>query len=95
MRRKKTRALFRRYVFIRGCVLYNKFILTNLGTGITANVDLDASLGLELSLTAPEVTMVQEVKKMKSNNKGNFMKNVKGGIMALLEQLVVDSNPSE
>jgi hypothetical protein len=39
--------------------------------------------------------MVQEVKKMKSNNKWKFMKNVKGGIMALLEQLVVDSHPSE
>lgn len=39
--------------------------------------------------------MAQDVKKMKSNNKGNFMKNVKGGIMASLEPLVVDSNPSE
>jgi hypothetical protein len=51
-------------------------------------------------MTAPEVTMVQEVQEKKSNSKGNskmknFMKNVKGGIVALLEQLVADSYPSE
>ncbi len=46
-------------------------------------------------MTAPKATMEQEKSKMKSNSKGNFMKNVKGGIVALLEQLVADSNPSE
>ena len=45
-------------------------------------------------MNAPEIIRVQD-KKMASNNKGNFMKNVKGGIVALLELLVADSHPSE
>ena len=48
------------------------------------------SLGIELS-NAPLVTMEQENAKMKSN----IMKNVKGGIVALLGCLVVDSISSE
>lgn len=66
----------------------------DLGLGTTANIDFDASLGFELSINAPDITQVQD-KKMTSNNKGNFMKNVKGGIVALLELLVADSHPSE
>jgi hypothetical protein len=62
---------------------------------ITGNVNFDASLRVELSLTTPEVTMAHERTEMKSNSKGNFMKNVKGGIMALLESLAVDSTLSE
>ena len=55
---------------------------------------MDASFGLELS-NAPLVTLEQERKTMKSNINRNIMKNVKGGIVALLGCLVVDSNPSE
>jgi hypothetical protein len=45
------------------------------------------SLGIELS-TAPLVTLVQEEAEMKRNSNNNIMKNVKGGIVALLGYLV-------
>jgi len=75
-------------------IIVNEFYI-DLGSGTTTSIDLDASLGLELSMTAPEVTSAQEKQEMKSNSKGNFMKNVKGGIVALLELLVADSHPNE
>lgn len=52
------------------------------------------SLGIELS-NAPLVTLEQESVKMKSNSNSNIMKYVKGGIVALLGYLVVDSISSE
>jgi len=64
----------------------------DLGTGITASIEADVSLEIELS-TAPLVTLEQEKEHMKSNS--NIMKNVKGGIVALLGCLVVDSISSE
>ncbi len=73
----------------------NSHQFNGLGTVLTANIDVEASLELELSLAAPEVTTVQIEKNETGNSKGNFMKNVKGGIVALLEQRVADSNPSE
>lgn len=55
----------------------------------------EVSLGLELA-AKPKSTQIQvEEKPMKSNSKSNFMKSVKGGIVAILEHLVGDSNPSE
>lgn len=39
-------------------------------------------------MRAPVLLMAQDKQTKTSNNKGNFMKNVKGGIAALLEQLV-------
>ena len=57
-------------------------------TVITTSIEVDASLEMELSIRAPVLLMAQDKQTKTSNNKGNFMKNVKGGIAALLEQLV-------
>ena len=45
------------------------------------------SLGIELT-TAPLVTLVTEEAEMKRTSNSNIMKNVKGGIVALLGYLV-------
>ncbi|PXF29430.1 hypothetical protein WH50_20770 [Pokkaliibacter plantistimulans] len=65
-----------------------------LGVWITASVEVDVSLEIELS-TAPLVTLEQEKAHMKSTSNSNIMKNVKSGIAALLGCLVVDSISSE
>jgi hypothetical protein len=66
----------------------------DLGVWITVSIEADVSLGIELS-NAPLVTLEQESVKMKSNSNSNIMKYVKGGIVALLGYLVVDSISSE
>lgn len=67
---------------------------TDLGSEITASIDVDASFELELSKT-PLVTLVTEKESMKNNNSSNIMKNVRSGIMAFLGCLVVDFNSNE
>jgi hypothetical protein len=52
------------------------------------------SLGVDL-LAAPVVSLEQKEDMMMSNSNSNIMKNVKGGIVALLGWLVADSTSSE
>ena len=59
----------------------------DLGVWITASIEVDASLEIELS-NASLVTLEQEKNPIKSNSNSNIMKNVKGGIVALLGCLV-------
>lgn len=62
----------------------------DLGSTITADINIDTAFGLDISY--PPVITMEKANTMKNNN---FFKNVKGGIMALLEYRGVDSNPNE
>ncbi len=62
----------------------------DLGSTITADINIDTAFGLDISY--PPVITMEKANTMKNNN---FFKNVKGGIMALLEYRDVDSNPNE
>lgn len=66
----------------------------DLGVWIAVSVDVDVSLGVELT-AAYDVCVEQEENMMMSNSNSNIMKNVKSGIVALLGRLVADSTSSE
>ena len=66
----------------------------DFGVCIAVSIDVDVSLGVDLSAD-PVVTMEKKEDMMMRNSNRDIMKNVKGGIVALLGWLVADSISSE